>query len=219
MGKSEKQATPQKYFLSKKMRLDGKGKNRTVDRSKDIFSTQNLVLIGLMAAIICIAGPESLNMPFTPVPVSLTNLAIYFILYVVGTKRTVISYCIYLLLGFAGLPVFSNFSGGLQKLIGPTGGYLVGFILMAIISGFFIDRWYARPVIAFAGMWAGKVVSATFGTIWLAYSTNLTFTAALAAGVTPFLIGDLVKTIIVAILGPVIRKNLNRAGVVEEYSI
>ena len=172
------------------------------------YSVRDIVLIGMMAAVICIAGPISLNLPFTPVPISLTNLAIYFILYVVGTKRAVLSYCIYLLIGMIGLPVFSNFSGGFQKLAGPTGGYLIGFIFMAIISGFFIDRWYDRPVIAFAGMWIGKVVSAAFGTIWLAYSTNLTFMAALISGVFPFLMGDFIKTVVVAVVGPMVRKRL-----------
>lgn len=178
-------------------------------------SVKDLVLIAMMASFICVAGPLSLNLPFTPVPISLTNLAIYFALYVIGTKKTILSYCVYLLLGGIGLPVFSNFSGGFQKLAGPTGGYLIGFILMAAISGFFIDHWYYKPIIAFAGMWIGKIFSAAFGTIWLAYSTHLTFTAALASGVLPFLIGDLIKTVVVAIVGPMVRKRLIHENLVK----
>ena len=121
--------------------------------------------IGAMAALICALGPLLINLPFTAVPISLTNLAVYFVIYVAGTRRAVISYLIYLLLGMCGVPVFSNFSSGVQKLVGPTGGYLVGFILMAIVSGFFIDRWYNKPVIAFAGMWIGKFFSAAVGPI------------------------------------------------------
>lgn len=78
--------------------------------------TKDMVIIGLMAAIICVMGPLSIRLPFTLVPISLTNLAIYFILYVAGTRRTVISYLIYLLIGMCGVPVFSNFSSGVQKL-------------------------------------------------------------------------------------------------------
>ena len=74
--------------------------------------TKDMVIIGLMAAIICVMGPLSIRLPFTLVPISLTNLAIYFILYVAGTRRTVISYLIYLLIGMCGVPVFSNFSSG-----------------------------------------------------------------------------------------------------------
>ena len=69
--------------------------------------TKDMVIIGLMAAIICVMGPLSIRLPFTLVPISLTNLAIYFILYVAGTRRTVISYLIYLLIGMCGVPVFS----------------------------------------------------------------------------------------------------------------
>ena len=83
--------------------------------------TKDMVIIGLMAAIICVMGSLSFRLPFTLVPISLTNLAIYFILYVAGTRRTVISYLIYLLIGMCGVPVFSNFSSGVQKLAGPTG--------------------------------------------------------------------------------------------------
>ena len=168
--------------------------------------TKDMVIIGLMAAIICVMGPLSIRLPFTLVPISLTNLAIYFILYVAGTRRTVISYLIYLLIGMCGVPVFSNFSSGVQKLAGPTGGYLVGFIFMAMVSGFFIDRWYNKPVIAFAGMWLGKAVSAAFGTIWYAYVAGLSFKA------------DLIKTILVAAVGPAVRKRLAVSGLVE-YSV
>ena len=69
--------------------------------------TKELTLIGLMAALTCIAGPLSLPLPFSPVPISLTNLAIYFSVYILGMKRGTISYLVYLLLGLVGLPVFS----------------------------------------------------------------------------------------------------------------
>ncbi|MDE7184517.1 MAG: biotin transporter BioY, partial [Lachnospiraceae bacterium] len=77
--------------------------------------TKELTLIGLMAAITCIAGPLSLPLPFSPVPISLTNLAIYFSVYILGMKRGTISYLVYLLLGLVGLPVFSAFTSGPAK--------------------------------------------------------------------------------------------------------
>ena len=96
---------------------------------------QDLTLIALMAALTCILGPMSITLPFTPVPISFTNLVIYFSIMVIGMKRGTISYLVYLLIGAVGLPVFSGFSGGLAKLAGPTGGYLVGFIF------FSTDQW------------------------------------------------------------------------------
>ena len=117
--------------------------------------TKELTLIGLMAALTCIAGPLSLPLPFSPVPISLTNLAIYFSVYILGMKRGTISYLVYLLLGLVGLPVFSAFTSGPAKLFGPTGGYLIGFIFIALISGYCVDRWNGRFVASFLGMAAG----------------------------------------------------------------
>lgn len=72
---------------------------------------QDLTLIALMAALTCILGPMSITLPFTPVPISFTNLVIYFAVMVIGMKRGTISYLVYLLIGAVGLPVFSGFSG------------------------------------------------------------------------------------------------------------
>ena len=83
--------------------------------------TKEITLIGLMAAVTCIAGPLSLALPFSPVPISLTNLAIYVSVYILGMRRGTISYLVYLLLGLVGLPVFSAFTSGPAKLFGPTG--------------------------------------------------------------------------------------------------
>ena len=92
------------------------------------LSTKQLTTIGVMTAVTCILGPLAIPLSFSPVPISLTNLAIYISIYVLGTKSGTISYIVYLLLGLVGLPIFSNFTGGLAKLAGPTGGYLIGFI-------------------------------------------------------------------------------------------
>ena len=166
--------------------------------------TKTMALIGVMAAVTCILGPLSLAIPVSPVPISLTNLAVYFAIYVLGMKRGTISYCIYLLLGLIGLPVFAAFTGGAGKLFGPTGGYLIGFIFMALICGFFIEKWEKKLYMHFIGM--------VLGTAWLAYTAHMGFAAALAAGVIPFIPGDLVKIIIAMIAGPIIRKQLKRAG-------
>lgn len=185
--------------------------------------TKELTLIGLMAAITCIAGPLSLPLPFSPVPVSLTNLAIYFSVYILGMKRGTISYLVYLLLGLVGLPVFSAFTSGPAKLFGPTGGYLIGFIFMAIICGFCVDRWNGRFVASFLGMAAGTAVCYLFGTVWLAYQMTLSaeqqslnfiqaLPAAFAAGVLPFIIGDLVKMVLTLFVGSQVRVRVTKAA-------
>ena len=174
--------------------------------------TKSMVIIALMAAVTCILGPLSISIPISPVPISLTNLAIYFSIYVLGMKRATISCLLYLLLGLVGLPVFSGFTGGPGKLLGPTGGYLIGFIFLALICGYFIDRFQNRAI-HFAGMVLGTLVLYLFGTAWLAYLASMTFWQALMAGVIPFIPGDLAKIIIAMIAGPSIRKSLARAGI------
>lgn len=179
--------------------------------SKPIVSNLNvktITFIGLMTALICILGPLSIPIPFSPVPISMTNLAIYFTIYVIGMKYGTISCLIYLLLGFVGVPVFSAFTGGPAKLLGPTGGYLFGFIFMALICGFFIDKWPSRLYLHLIGMVLGTAVCYLFGTLWLAYQAGMSFQAALMVGVIPFLPGDLGKIIITMLIGPQIRKRV-----------
>jgi len=175
---------------------------------------REMALVGLMTALICLVGPMVVPLPMSPVPISLTNLAIYFGLYVLGTRRGCISYLLYLLMGFVGLPVFSGFSGGPGKLLGPTGGYLIGFVFMALIGGWFIDRWTDNLAACFAGMALGTAVCYLFGTLWLAYQGQMTFPVALAAGVLPFLPGDACKIAIAMLAGPQVRKRLKKAGLV-----
>lgn len=174
---------------------------------------KELVLTGMMTSLICIMGPLSVPLPFSPVPISLTNLAIYFALYVLGMKRGCVSYLLYLLIGFAGLPVFSGFTAGPGKLLGPTGGYLAGFILMALIGGYVVDRWLFAQMRCFLGLAFGTVICYLFGTVWLAVMGGMSFPAALAAGVLPFIPGDICKIIIAVTAGPMIRRRLARERV------
>jgi biotin transport system substrate-specific component len=169
-----------------------------------------MAIIAVMAAVICILGP--LSIPIGLVPISFTNLAIYFVLYTLGMKKGTFSYIIYMLIGFAGLPVFSNFSSGPSKVLGPTGGYLIGFIFMALIAGFFIDKFFDKWYLCFAGMVLGTVVCYIFGSVWLSYQANISASRALAVGVIPFIPGDLAKILIASLIGPEIRKRLIKAN-------
>lgn len=177
--------------------------------TKQGFSTRQLAVIGVMTAVTCILAP--LSLPIGPVPISLTNLAIYFSLYALGVKFGCVSYLAYLLIGFIGVSVFSGFTGGPSKLLGPTGGYLIGFIPMALIAGLFIDKFISNRILCLLGMIAGTAAAYALGTAWLAYQANLDWKAALMAGVIPFLPGDLAKMILAIIAGPQIRRQLIRA--------
>ena len=174
------------------------------------ISTQQLAFIAVMTAVTCILGP--LSLPIGIVPISLTNLAIYFSVYLLGGKRGTLSYLVYLFIGLIGIPVFSGFSGGFHKVFGPTGGYLIGFIFMAFISGIFIDKFSSKIYMCFLGMILGTIATYIFGTAWLAFQANLTFNKALSLGVLPFILGDIAKMVLAALIAPQIKKRLQGAG-------
>lgn len=178
------------------------------------FSVKQLALVGLMAAIICVLAPFSLPIPVSPVPISLGTLAIYFVLTVLGLKLGLVSVIVYILLGLVGLPVFTGFTGGPGKLFGPTGGYIVGYLFMALICGFFIDRWSNKLIPSILGMILGTAVMYFFGSVWLAYQASYTLPQAFMAGVIPYIPGDLVKLILAMTLGRQVRRRLQRAGLV-----
>ena len=171
-----------------------------VDNQK--IRTKQMVLIALMTAVTCVLGPLSIPLPFSPVPISLTNFAIFLAIFVLGMKSATISFIIYLLLGAIGVPVFSSFRGGLQVLAGPTGGYLIGFIFLALIMGFALDHFNRKLVPTIIGMIIGMAVCYAFGTVWLAKLLSLSFKEGLMMGVIPYLAGDAAKIIIAAIVGP-----------------
>ena len=180
-------------------------------KEKKSLSIQQLAVIGVMTAVTCILAP--LSIPIGPVPISFTNLAIYISLYVLGVKLGTLSYVVYLLIGLVGVPVFSGFTSGPAKLFGPTGGYLIGFILMAVTAGIFIDKFINKMYLCFIGMLLGTAVCYLLGTLWLAYLGNLTFQQALAAGVLPFIPGDVIKMVLAMLIGPQLRRQLKKANV------
>jgi biotin transport system substrate-specific component len=119
---------------------------------------------------------------------------------------------VYILIGMVGMPVFSNYSGGLAKLAGPTGGYIIGFIPMAVIAGVVIDKFQNRGV-QFVGMVAGVAVCYVFGTAWFCLQGGYELSYAMSACVVPFIPFDLVKIVIAMLVGPTLRSRLEQAGI------
>lgn len=169
-----------------------------------------LTTCALMAALMCVLGPMSI--PIGPIPVSLTNFVIFLSVYLLGMKGAAVSYLVYLLLGAVGLPVLSGYQGGLAKFVGPTGGYLVGFILTALISGFIMERSHARAVVTMIGMMAAMLAAYAFGTVWFVFQMQCEVWYALTVCVFPFILVDIVKILIATALGKTIRSALTKAG-------
>lgn len=181
--------------------------------SSNNHKLKDMTFTALMTALLCVLGP--LSVPIGPIPISLQSLVVYIIIYVIGMKRGTLAVLLYLLIGLIGLPVFSGFSGGPQKLFGPTGGYLIGFIFVALIAGAIVDRHSENRIFCFLGLVLSTAFLYALGTAWLAYSAGMTFQAALAAGVLPFIGIDIGKMIVTVLIGPILRNRLSRAGLIE----
>ena len=157
------------------------------------MKVKEMTLTAVAAALICIAGP--LVIPAGPIPLSLATFAIYLAGAVLGKKQGTMATALYLLIGIIGVPVFSGFSGGFQKLAGVTGGYLAGYLPCAFLSGIGGEQAEKkeRKWILPAMMAAGTAALYALGTAWFMIQSGNAFGTALTLCVLPFLPGDAVK--------------------------
>ena len=160
-----------------------------------------------MAAVICILAP--LSIPIGPIPISLVDLPLLLSLYMLGWKKGLTSCLVYLLLGFLGMPVFSGFSAGISVALGPTGGYLLGFLPMVATAGIVIER-TPNQVFHAAGILAGRMFCYLCGSLYYSLLTGAPFQQVFSVCVVPFLPFDLLKTIIVLLMGPFLRVRIRR---------
>lgn len=167
--------------------------------------------IAVMTAVICILGP--LSIPIGPVPISLTPLTILLSVYILGTASGSVATLLYVFLGAVGLPVFGGFTGGFGIIAGPTGGYIIGYVFLALISGWFVEHFYNMVWVQYLGMCLGMAVLYAFGTAWLAYVAHMTFAEAFAVGVLPFIAVDMIKMAVSIILGRAVNKRLDAVGI------
>ena len=174
------------------------------------MKVKDMTLTAVMAALICIAGP--LTIAAGPVPLSLATFAVMLAGTVLGKKWGTAAAGLYLLIGIIGIPVFSGFSGGFQKLAGVTGGYLVGYLPCAFLAGLGAERAEkeGRKWILPAMMVIGTAVLYAIGTAWFMIQTKNTLGAALGMCVIPFLPGDAIKIIAATLLAWPVRKAIYR---------
>lgn len=168
-----------------------------------------LAVCGVMAAVLCVLAPVSI--PIGPVPVTLATLVVYLMGYLLGWKWGTASCLAYLLLGLAGLPVFAGYGAGAGILLGPTGGYLAGYLAITLLVGWVACRTEKRWM-SLVGMLAGTALCYALGTAWYCLQSGTALGAALGLCVIPFLPFDLIKIVVVLAIGPVIRERLRAAG-------
>ena len=157
----------------------------------DDLSIRRLVFAAMMAAMISVGA--YLAIPIGPVPIVLQNLFVLVAGLLLGSRWAAISVGVYLLAGACGLPVFAGGTGGIGRLIGPTGGYLFGFLGAAYIVGLIAERASGRFFLEVSAMVVGSFVIYAFGVAWLKHVTGMTLSQTLAVGCYPFLPGDAIK--------------------------
>ena len=165
-------------------------------------TSQNLrmtVYASLFAALISVGA--YLSIPIGPVPIVLQNMFVYLAGLLLGSRWGLASVGVYLLAGACGLPVFAGGLGGIGRIVGPTGGYLIGFVAMAFIVGWLTERGWDRKVwTSILAMLTGSIAMYIFGLLWLMqYVPEGT---ALQIGLYPFIVGDIVKIVVAALLLP-----------------
>jgi biotin transport system substrate-specific component len=161
-----------------------------------------MVFASLFAALTAAGAYIQIPVPFSPVPITLQVFFVMLAGSILKSKWGSLSMIVYTLLGIAGLPVFSGGSSGIGVLFGPTGGYIVGFVLAAYIIGKLSEKtenssrssWFVNAI----NMSAGVLVIYLCGVFQLMMITRLGLSAALALGVIPFLLGEIVKIAIAA---------------------
>ena len=159
----------------------------------------------IMSAVFVIAALSRVTIPLQPVPVTGQTLGVLLAGMMLGRKRALTAIVAYLTLGLIGFPVFANGAFGLATLIGPTGGYLLGFIPAAFVMGWLGDKgWYNKALTAVSALLIGHMIIFAMGLLWLAHFTG--WSSVLAAGLIPFLPGALAKTLIAFAMIPVVRQ-------------
>jgi biotin transport system substrate-specific component len=152
------------------------------------------VILGA-SIIIALFAPISIRLPFTPVPIATQAHVILLLSCFLGSKRAALAVLTFLFQGAVGLPVFAGGSAGIFCLAGPSGGYLLGYVAAAFVTGFLMERMTNRsPAKAFAAMGIGNLIVFLFGLSWL--SRFIGWESAFLLGMVPFLIGDMAKLLI-----------------------
>ena len=171
------------------------------------FPIADIVKIAVMAALTAVCAWLTIPMA---VPFTLQTFAVFLTLKLLGGKRGTIAILVYILLGAVGLPVFASFKGGMGALTGPTGGYIIGFLLTGLLYwglGRFIKNTWAEDLVLFGGL----LLCYLFGTVWFKHvmslkGNDLSLLQGLTMCVFPYIIPDILKLVLSDLLGRRLKK-------------
>lgn len=171
------------------------------------FKTIDLVYCSIFAAITAILAQISIPLPFSPVPFTMQILAVALAGFLLGAKRAFISQMVYIFIGIIGLPVFSGFKGGFNIVLGPVGGFIIGFPIMAFIIGYISEK-NSNLKNVIAVMFIALFIDYFLGASQFALVMNVSFKEALITTVFPFIFFDSIKLILVSLLGVKIKSRV-----------
>lgn len=175
------------------------------------FTVKTIVLCAMFAALCCATAPISIPLP-GGVPITLQTAAVFLAALLLGPLYGFVAVLVYVLLGAVGLPVFAGFSGGIGSLVGMSGGFIMSWPFAALLAGFIYFKFgrnkkgvvkYAEMIVA---MLLGSVVIYVVGLTQFIFLTKMSIQASLFACMVPFIPGDLLKMVLVAIIVPVLEK-------------
>lgn len=176
----------------------------------DSSQLRMLVFASLLAALMT-AGAY-ISIPVGPVPIVLQNMFVFLAGLLLGSRWGLASVGVYLLAGACGLPVFAGGMGGIGRIVGPTGGYLVGYLPAVCIIGYFSKKGSARISIDIIAMICGTIILYACGLTWLKTLTGMPWSKTTAVGLYPFLIGDALKIVAAATIARALRPIIRVAG-------
>jgi biotin transport system substrate-specific component len=182
---------------------------RSTALTEALFVVGGIGFISLLAQI-------AIPVPGSPVPVTGQTLAVLLIGTTYGARLGFITFATYLLAGIAGAPIFAPSATaanhGLDRLVGATGGYLVGMLIASLLLGYLADRKADQKFrTSFPALLLGDLVIFTFGLAWLHASLDMTWAATFKAGLTPFILGEALKIAITATSLPLVWRKISRS--------
>lgn len=194
------------------------GQQHAAQKTAGKGKTYDMAYIAVFTVLIAICSWISIP---TVVPFTLQTFAVFLAVSILGGKRGTMAVTLYVLLGAVGVPVFAEFSGGLGVILRNTGGYIIGFILSALVmwlmESIFIKRLHAKHILAVqaVSMVLGLLACYTAGTIWfmvvyMREAGPIGLTTVLGWCVVPFIIPDAIKIVLALILGNTLRKPLGK---------
>lgn len=175
-------------------------------KGANVNKTAEMTKMALMVAMNCVSAYIIIPLPFSLSPLALQTLIVNLTGYVLNAKQAFMTMLVYLLVGLAGVPVFTGGSAGPGKLFGPTGGYIIGFLFTAVFLAYFRGEKYSFKRYALLGCVIGIPLIYVFGVVQLKLITGMGWDKAIMTGALPFIPLDIVKCLAAAVIaGPINR--------------